>query len=704
MKVRLVVADLYVTPGGAGDRSGIDINNAAPIGSLNTLIGRAGPGGQVLLVADQGDYRVSNFIGISRGGGDGQPVVVRGIDSDGDSMAARIVGTRPEDWEAGDPAGNELFRIGRGADHLEFRDLQIDNVGTGFRVTGDIADLHIEDVGAANVRRFFENLASGGTATIDGLTIRDVAVEGFSRNAIRLQYDTNDVVIENVFAHAGGQVGDELPAGMHLDGTVHDVVLKRVTVEGVRSVSGGYLNGDGFATERGVYNIRFVDTVARGNSDGGYDLKSDNTVLTGALSEENGRNYRLWGGATLIDSVGLNPVWRGGISEQNQLWLDTDATVTVVDSVFRDAGSRTKVISSSGRLLLQDVEIVYSELATPLTRESLEHIGGLGTLTETVVADQGPSSPGADTFVPVSPLPPDPAADVMTGTSGSDTFVVDHAGDRIVDAGSGVDRVETTLASYTLPAGIEELVRRGEGDFAGSGNASGNRLIGGAGQDSLAGGNGEDRLEGGGADDALLGGWQSDILRGGSGADRLVGDVEWINGLGASDVLDGGDGNDLLMGDAANIYASGKGGGDRLAGGTGDDILIGDADIMNDSARGGADTLDGGPGNDRVYGDARSWTGGVTGGNDRLNGGEGNDKLFGGGGADRFVFDPGSGSDEIADFSSGEGDRIDLSAFDVGYEDLDFARVGDGIRIGRGGDTILVRGVESLAPGDFLFG
>src|SRR3546814_4060921 len=94
------------------------------------------------------------------------------------------------------------------------------------------------------------------------------------------------------------------------------------------------LNGDGFASERGVYDVRFIDTVARGNTDGGYDLKSSGTVVVRALSEENGRNYRLWGEATLIDSVGLNPVLRGGISEQNQLWLDDSDDVTVIGGRF----------------------------------------------------------------------------------------------------------------------------------------------------------------------------------------------------------------------------------------------------------------------------------------------------------------------------------------------------------------------------------
>src|SRR3546814_10006675 len=81
---------LYISPAGSGEKSGSDINNAASIGSLNTMIGRAGPGGEVLLLADQGDYTVTGILGITRGGGEGQPVVVRGIDSAGTTMGAHF--------------------------------------------------------------------------------------------------------------------------------------------------------------------------------------------------------------------------------------------------------------------------------------------------------------------------------------------------------------------------------------------------------------------------------------------------------------------------------------------------------------------------------------------------------------------------------------------------------------------------------------
>ncbi|QCB56119.1 calcium-binding protein [Sphingopyxis sp. PAMC25046] len=724
---------LYISPAGSGDKSGSDINNAASIGSLNTLIGRAGPGGEVLLLADQGGYNVTGILGITRGGSEGEPVVVRGIDSDGNAMAAQFTGSRPADWQAGDAAGNELFKLGTGADNLEFRDLRIDNVGTAFRVTADLANLHVEDVDANNVRRFFEDYASApsGTATISGLTIRDVDVQGFSRVAIRLQYDTNNVVIDNVTADMAGQTGDDLPAGIHLDDTVHNVTLSRVVMENIQSTAGAYFNGDGFATERGVYDVRLIDTVARGNSDGGYDLKSSGTLVVRALSEENGRNYRLWGEATLIDSTGLNPVLRGGISEQNQLWLDNDADVTVIGGRFEDAGSRTKVISSQGRLTLQGVEITLSELATLLTRDSLPGLSGIETIRETLTVDRGDASPGATDFIALLPLPDTATADALQGTAGDDIFLVDDTGDRIAEAAdAGFDRVETTLEGYTLAGHIEQLIRRGAADFIGNGNALANSLIGGAGSDTLGGldgnddiagnsgddwlvgSNGEDLLQGQSGADMLLGGWQSDALFGGMGADRLIGDQEWLSSRGAHDRLDGGDDADLLIGDATNIYGSGRGGNDRLTGGAGNDILIGDGDAMTDSARGGADTLEGGDGADWLYGDGRESAATVAGGDDKLYGGDGPDHLIGGGGddllaggagADWFVFAPGSGADEISDFTSGA-DHIDLSAFDIAYERLGFTASADGVRITMGADSIFVRGAQAFSPDDFVFG
>jgi VCBS repeat-containing protein len=95
-------------------------------------------------------------------------------------------------------------------------------------------------------------------------------------------------------------------------------------------------------------------------------------------------------------------------------------------------------------------------------------------------------------------------------------------------------------------------------------------------------------------------------------------------------------------------------------------------------------------------------------GNDILIGGKGDDTLFGGAGADTFVFKPGDGHDTIADFSAGQGDHIDLSAFtDIsGFDDLQIGdnQAGNAV-ITHGSDTITLSGIHAsqLAAANFAF-
>lgn len=77
---------------------------------------------------------------------------------------------------------------------------------------------------------------------------------------------------------------------------------------------------------------------------------------------------------------------------------------------------------------------------------------------------------------------------------------------------------------------------------------------------------------------------------------------------------------------------------------------------------GGHDVINGGAGNDLIFGQE---------GNDVITGGIGNDTLYGGSGADRFVFNGlDEGIDEIRDFSTAEGDVIDLSSILAGFDPL----------------------------------
>src|SRR5438477_59509 len=72
-----------------------------------------------------------------------------------------------------------------------------------------------------------------------------------------------------------------------------------------------------------------------------------------------------------------------------------------------------------------------------------------------------------------------PGADTMIGGTGNDTYVVDNAGDVVTEnAGEGTDTVQTSLASYTLPANVENLTFTDNGTHTGNGNALANVVTG----------------------------------------------------------------------------------------------------------------------------------------------------------------------------------------------------------------------------------
>ncbi|AVR95075.1 M10 family metallopeptidase C-terminal domain-containing protein [Pseudoduganella armeniaca] len=105
-------------------------------------------------------------------------------------------------------------------------------------------------------------------------------------------------------------------------------------------------------------------------------------------------------------------------------------------------------------------------------------------------------------------------ADTLQGGAGDDVYVVDDAGDVVLEmVDGGTDRVQTALALYRLDDGVEQLRFTGRGAFAGTGNALDNRL---------AGGGWNDRLDGGAGNDTLIGGAGSDTLTGGAGSDTFV--------------------------------------------------------------------------------------------------------------------------------------------------------------------------------------
>jgi hypothetical protein len=368
---------LHVAPSPAGTENGSDWANAGSLEKLSAFIAMAGPGGKVLLRADNGLYRISRQIIVRAGGTDGMPVTIAGVDSAGRPAKAEIVGTRVDPWKLEGNAGSEVFRLSTGADHLRFEQLLFRNQGNGcFRIAGNIRGLEIQDMDARNVRRFVENNASGSEerASIDGLAIRRVTVRGYSKGAIRLGSDSGNIVMEDVVGDSERQDGDDFAIGVALQDSVHDVLLRRVTMMNSYDSTHEYWNGDGFTTERSVRNIRFEDTLASGSTDGGYDLKSSETTLLRARAEDNMRNFRIWGESTIVDCVSRNPRKRGGNGKQNHFWVAKGAKVDITGCRIEDTDARTIVfeVERQGMITVRDSIITTN----PSARMSLVQDGG----------------------------------------------------------------------------------------------------------------------------------------------------------------------------------------------------------------------------------------------------------------------------------------------------------------------------------------
>jgi len=341
----------HITPDGAGARDGTTWRAAGTLSDLPRFVARAAPGDEVWIRGDLGPYRTSSAVAITAGGTRRAPITVRGVAGDGSPASIpTFVGTRTEPFRSDGDRGVELFKLLGGADHLRFENMAFENQGNGvFRIGADVTDLDIRRMSADNVHRFVENYRSGDvpSATVDDLRIQDVEVRGFSKSAIRLRYDTHDVVVRDVYGDSERQDGDNFAMGVHLDDTVHDVRLERVTMRNSHDSRGPgeYWNGDGFVTERGTHDISFRDTLATGSTDGGYDLKSTATTLVRARARGNKRNIRVWGDATVFGCTAADPRNRGGTGGRTNVWVGAGARLTLIGCTFSDASSRSRLLT-----------------------------------------------------------------------------------------------------------------------------------------------------------------------------------------------------------------------------------------------------------------------------------------------------------------------------------------------------------------------
>jgi Ca2+-binding RTX toxin-like protein len=205
-------------------------------------------------------------------------------------------------------------------------------------------------------------------------------------------------------------------------------------------------------------------------------------------------------------------------------------------------------------------------------------------------------------------------ADRMYGGAGDDTYIVNEAGDRVVEAWSeGIDTIvrgfDTTLI---LESNVENLTLAGA-VYRGNGNELDNMIIGNDADNNLLGLGGNDTLIGGAGNDALFGSEGADSLIGGTGDDYYE-----IDDVGDTITENLNEGDDFVLSTVSFTLGDNL---ERLA-------VDGDTDL----------TVTGNTLANGLWGNL---------GNNTLTGATGNDYLFGDAGDDVYVYNRGDGQDSI---------------------------------------------------------
>ena len=627
-------------------------------------------------------------------------------------------------------AGNNLLDGGAGADTMAgglgddtyvmgVSDVVIEEAGEGvdtvrssisYTLTANVENLVLTGIATINgTGNGLANALTGndGINVLDGGAGADTMAGGLGNDSYVVD-DAGDVVIEaadegsdTVRASVSYTLGANvekltLQGTAHLNGTGNALVNTLTGNAGNNLLDGG-LGADTMIGGLGndTYVVDDIGDVLSEALDGGLDAVQSSVSYRLRANIE---NLTLTGGAN-IDGTGneLANVLLGNAGNNildGGLGADT-MTGGLGDDTYMLDVSTDKITELAG----QGVDTVQTTF-THVLRTNFENLTLLGAAAISAVGNAVDNVLTGN--VAANVLDGGLGADTMAGGRGNDTYVVENAGDLVIEqAGEGTDAVRAWI-DYTLTANVEKLTLQGTANLNGTGNDLANTLVGNAGHNILDGGLGGDTMTGGAGDDTYVIDNAADRASedAGGGFDTLLSSITYMLRANAEKlVLTGADnvnavGNaqdNILTGNAGNNILDGGAGADEMTGGGGNDTYVVEnaGDVVIEAMDGGTDavrswidyTLGANVEKLSLYGTANiDGTGnelanGLLGNSGRnvLDGGLGADTLTGNGGGDTFRFSTALGADNV--------DRItafDHAADTIQLDDAIFAALGTG--------------------------
>lgn len=175
-------------------------------------------------------------------------------------------------------------------------------------------------------------------------------------------------------------------------------------------------------------------------------------------------------------------------------------------------------------------------------------------------------------------------ADTMAGGGGNDSFVVDNAGDVVIEnAGEGTDTVQSSV-TYVLASNIENLTLTGTAAINATGNGLNNTLTGNSAANVMAGGAGDDVY--------VVGAGDTVLENAGAGTDTVQSSMTYVLGADIENLTLTGTSAINGTGNSQDNVLAGNTGNNVLSGGAGNDTyIVGSGDTVVENAGEGVDVV-----------------------------------------------------------------------------------------------------------------
>lgn len=388
----------------------------------------------------------------------------------------------------------------------------------------------------------------------------------YSFNGVDYDQDNYWDISDNRFTNLDGSVVDTIhtkaiardvskliPGFVYWKQAIANNIVMKTSSDGLTTTS--YFDYDGNATDPSTAPSNAPNLT-------GYEVIAvsqqhiDGSVST-AFAERNGSGAVVANGIMTVSIDGMTTTLlkdadNNGTYEHREMAVTRiDGSIRKVATDYNASGVVTQTVTTDVSADRKSTSVVAANGTTgtgTTTGAGVEFIA-TGTTNDTITGSAGDDhiqgGAGIDTLnggAGDDLLDGGTGADIMKGNAGNDTYVVDDAGDQVIEAASeGIDMVLSSVTYTIFYADVENLTLTGTAAIDGTGNVSSNVLTGNSGDNRLTGNGGNDTFFGGAGNDFMLGNTGNDTMRGGGGNDHLEG-AEGNDNY----VFQRGDGNDYV--------------------------------------------------------------------------------------------------------------------------------------------------------------